>query len=317
MTTEAPPAPADAPAQLETPPATPAPAAAPPASTPPAETPPASETPPAATTTPAFSPDGKLGENWFLALGDEFAAHAKDLGKHKDIRSLITELDYFRKNGAEYPSDTSPQTAVDRFRKIAGVPDSPEGYGLTAEAMKLPEGMSFDNELAAAVAQAAHRTHTPPAALNAVVGVFNEILAKRTADAAHEVQKAHEASKAALVAEWRGDFQANASTVRHITSKLAEQAGILPDDPAIAEFIGDISAKPALAKLMLQVSKLTSEDRISTPTGFGDMRSPSQQIEDIKAGKDPTWSPLWNSKNDAERLKAYEYVNALRAKANG
>jgi len=269
------------------------------------------------TTPPAFSPDGKLGDNWFLALGDEFAAHAKDLGKHKHISSILTELDYFRKNGAEYPSDTSPQTAVDRFRKIAGVPDSPDGYGLTAEAMKLPEGMSFDNELAAAVVQAAHRTHTPPAALNAVVGVFNEILAKRTADAAHEAQKAQEASKAALVAEWRGDFQANASTVRHITSKLAEQAGILPDDPAIAEFIGDISAKPALAKLMLQVSKLTSEDRISTPAGFGDMRAPMQQIEDIKAGKDPTWSPLWNSKNEKDRLKAYEYVTALRNKANG
>jgi hypothetical protein len=204
---------------------------------------------------------------------------------------------------------------VDRFRKIAGVPEDPAGYGLNPEAMKLPEGMAFDTELANGIAEAAHKFHTPPAALQAVVGVFNDILAKRTADAAHEAAKTQAAAKDALVAEWRSDFNNNASTVRHITSKLAEQAGILPDDPAIAEFIADVSAKPGLAKLMLQVSKLTSEDRITTPNGFGSMRSPAQQLADIKAGKDETWSPLFNSKNEADRLKAYEFMKSLRDKA--
>jgi hypothetical protein len=313
MSTEAPPAPAAAPAQLApttpdapaapvTPSATPAPAPAPAA---PVETPPAA---PAAW-------DGKLQENWFLGLGDEFAPHAKDLEKHKDIRSIITELNYFRKNGVEYPADGSPASAIERFRKVAGVPEDPTGYGLTAEAMKLPEGMSFDSELAAAVAEAAHRTHTPPAAVQAMAGVFNDILAKRSADAAHAEAKAKAEAKDALVKEWRSDFQHNASTVRHITEMIGQQAGIAADDPAIAEFISDVSAKPGLAKLMLQVSKMVAEDRIVTPNGFGNIKSPAQQLADIDAGNDPTWSPLLKSSSAEDRARVYEHKKALREKA--
>jgi len=318
MTTEAPPAPASAPAQLApstptdalaapvTPSATPAPSPAPAAQ---ADPPPAIPAAP-----PAW--DGKLQENWHLGLGDEFAPHAKDLEKHKDIRSIITELNYYRKNGVEYPGEGSSSAAVERFRKVAGVPEDPAGYGLTAEAMKLPEGMSFDSELATAVAEAAHRTHTPPAAVQAMAGVFNELLAKRTADAAHAEAKAKAEAKDALVKEWRNDFQHNASTVRHITEMIGQQAGIAPDDPAIAEFITDVSAKPGLAKLMLQVSKMVAEDRIVTPNGFGNLKSPAQQIEDIKAGRDATWSPLFNSKSEADRGRVYEHMKALREKAN-
>lgn len=312
MTTEAPPAPADTPAQLETPPATPAaiaPAGVPVESTPP---PAAPATLPATPEVPKIGPDGKLADDWFLALGDEFAAHAKDLGKHKDLRSIITELDYFRKNGVEYPVEGAPAASVERFRKIAGVPDAPEGYGLTAEAMALPEGMEFDSELASAVAAAAHATHAPPATVQAMAKTFNEILSKRTADALAEQQKQLKASQDNLVAEWRGDFQQNASTVRHLTGKLAEASGIAPDSPALQQ----LANTPEFAKMMLHVSKLTQEDGIRTPTGFGDLRSPAQKIDDIKQGKDPLWSPKYNSRLEADKLAAYEQIKRLREQAD-
>lgn len=317
MSTEAPPAPAAAPAQLEPTPAAPA------AATPPAAAqavpaiidnrPPVAEPPPPAA--PAIGPDGKLGENWFLALGDEFAPHAKDLGKHKDIRSVLTELEYFRKNGVEYPGAAADAKAIERFRKVAGVPETPEGYGLTAENAKLPEGMVFDTELAAEVSKAAHETHTPPAALAKITAAFNEVLANRTAEAAKQAQEQAKATQDALVKEWGGDFLNNASTVRHITSKIAESAGIMPDDPAMVEFLADINAKPALAKMMLQVSRLTSEDRIQTPTGFGDLQSPAQRIAAIKAGTDPVWGAKWKSGTTAEKQEAYEFVKQLSERA--
>lgn len=312
MTTETPPATA-APSQ-PAPNSEAAPVAAPitPIETPPAApvTPPAAETPPPPPP-PGIGPDGKLAENWFLALGDEFAPHAKDLSKHKDIRSIITELDYFRKNGVEYPAEGSPTAAIDRFRKIAGVPETAEGYGLNAETVKLPEGMEFDTELAAAITAAAHKTHTPPAALMEIVGEFNNLLATRTRDAHAEHQKALKAAQDNLVAEWRGDYQQNASTVRHLTGKLAEASGIEPDNPALQT----LANSPEFARMMLHVSKLTSEDRINVPTGYGELKSPSQKIADIKEGRDPVWSAKFNSGSETDRLAAYEHMKRLREQA--
>lgn len=272
----------------------------------PTPTPTPDPTPTPTPTVPAIGADGKLGENWFLALGDEFAPHAKDLGKHKDLRSLITELDYFRKNGVEYPNADTAVTAVERFRAIAGVPATPEGYKLTPEALNLPAGLPFDAELASAVAAAAHKTHTPPAALAAIAGEFNAILAKRMDTVRDGEAKAQQVAQDALVAEWRGEFQANASTVRHLTEKLAESAGILPDDPSVATMANN----PAFARMMLQVAKLTSEDRVQTPTGFGDLRSPADRLRSLQDGSDPVWGQRYRQGDPA----AYEFAKSLREK---
>jgi len=177
--------------------------------------------------------------------------------------------------------------------------------------MALPEGMEFDSELAAAVAAAAHATHAPPATVQAMAKTFNEILAKRTQDAQVEYQKGLKAAQDNLVAEWRGDFQQNASTVRHLTGKLAEASGIAPDSPALQQ----LANTPEFAKMMLHVSKLTQEDGIRTPTGFGDLRSAQQKIDEIKQGKDPLWSPKLNSNNEQDRLAVYEHMARLRESA--
>lgn len=303
------------PTPAPTPPAQPTadPQNTPPANPPPSDPPanPPSNPPANPPSGPKILPDGKLAENWFLELGDEFAPHAKDLQKHKDIRSILTELDYYRKNGAEYPNENSPQNVIDRFRKIAGVPESPEGYGLSAEKMQLPEGVEFDSELATAIAETAHKTHTPPAAVAAIVETFNKLQLQRMADAQAAQAKALKDAQDALVAEWKGDFQTNASTVRHIASKLAETAGLDPSDTSIAT----LANTPAFARMMLEVSKLTAEDRITTPSGFGSLKSPTQQIADIKAGNDPVWSPKYNSRNEQDKVAAYEHIKKLREEA--
>jgi hypothetical protein len=285
---------------------TPAPAPAPD----PAPTPaPADPTPPAA---PPIGPDGKLAKEWYLTLGDEFAPYAKDLEKFQDIRHLVQQYKHFQKNGVEYPAgpDADPKT-VERFRSIAGVPDSPDGYGLTAETMKLPAGMEFDGELAAAVTAAAHATHTPPAAVQAIASAFNDILAKRATDAAAAAQAQAKEAQDQLVKEWRGDFDRNASTVRHLTARLAESAGITPEDPSIQQ----LANNPAFARMIHQVSNLIGEDRVRTPSQFGDLRSPTQKIQDIQSGNDPVWSPKYFKGTDKEKQEAFEYVSRLREQA--
>jgi hypothetical protein len=285
----------------------------------PTPAPPANPTPPAPpanpeptpTPPPAISPDGKLGENWHLALGDEFATKAADLSKYTDIRDLIHQYHYFQTNGASYPTDPNDARGIERFRKIAGVPESPDGYGLTAETMKLPEGMEFDTELASAVAAAAHAAHAPPAAVAAIAGVFNDVIAKRHTAAIEEAKQARAASLDALVKEWGGNYETNASIVRHTASVFAEKSGIAPDDPAFASLLDN----PAFARVMLNVSKLSAEDPTRAPAGFGDLRSPAQKIKDIREGRDPEWSAKMNSRDENQRLEAYEHIRRLEEQA--
>jgi hypothetical protein len=263
-----------------------------------------------------FGEDGKLGKDWFLKLGDEYSAHAPDLSKITDIRTLLTEREYFRKNGVSYPGENAQPAEIDRFRKVAGVPDSPEGYGLTAEAMALPEGMEFDSELAAAITQAAHKTHAPPAVVAAIAAEFNTVLAKRMADAAAAEAATKKAAQDELVTAWRGDFETNASTVRHWATKLAESANLPADSPFIASFMNDINTQPALSKMLMEVSKLYGEDRIAAPNGFGDLRSAAERVRAIEAGTDPQWGAKYLSKDKAEALEAYKFVASLRAQAS-
>ena len=267
--------------------------------------PPAPVPPPAP---PAIGADGKLGENWFIALGDEFSAHAKDLGKHKDLRSVLTELDYFRKNGVEYPVMGASPAVIDRFRAITGVPETPEGYALGAE---LPEGMTFDTEMADVIQKAAHAAHTPPAALTAIAGEFSKLMAKRLADNAAAEAATKKAAQDELVTSWRGDYERNASTVRHLTGKLAEAAGLMLDDPNIAIMANN----PSFARMMIQVARLTSEDRIQTPAGLGDLRSPADRIKMIQNGTDPVWGEKYKTGNTQDKQAAYEFIGQLRARA--
>ena len=73
--------------------------------TPPAAAPAATPAAPAAAPSAPvhFNPDGTLGENWFTALGDEFAPSADALKPFKDVKSLAKSYLHFRKSGPAYP----------------------------------------------------------------------------------------------------------------------------------------------------------------------------------------------------------------------
>ena len=269
---------------------------------------PAETTSPAETTpiTPISTPgplgaDGKLGENWFLSLGDEFSAHAKDLSKHKDIRSIITELQYNRKNGVEYPSGNSTEASVSRWKSVAGVPDTAEGYNLAA-----PEGSEADAELISIVSAAALKSHAPPQIVQAIAAAYNEVIAKRSEENRKEAEKQFAEAQDSLVKSWGSDFENNASTARYMTKKLAESAGITDTQQLDA-----MLALPDFSRLMVQIAKNNREDSVTHPTGYGDLRSPADRIEAIRSGKDPVWGAKWK----AGDLDAYNFVAKLRQEA--
>jgi len=235
-----------------------------------------------------FAPDGTLGENWFTALGDEFAPSADALKNFKDVKGLAKSYLHFRKNGPAYPGPESTPEDVARFRQLAQVPDAPEGYGL-AKPAELPPGVDWDDTAVASIAAVAHQHHVPAAALQAIVAKQIELEAGRAAQAKHAAETALQEAQNSLMTELQSGYEPAIQKVRHLTDTLAGAAGIT-DVAAVQQF----ASNPAFVRMMLAVSNRITEDGVRPPPGFNDLRSNRQKIDDIKAGKDKDWSEAYN-----------------------
>ncbi len=252
-----------------------------------------------------FNPDGSFGDGWHAALGDEFSPHAAQLATFKNVGGLAKSYLHMRSTGPAYPGEASTAEDVQRFRSLAQVPGegTPTAYGIT-----LPEGASdLDKSVMDRVSKVAHDSHLSAPGFKAVVAEYQKIQqeeGQKFADAAAATQKAAQDD---LVATWRGNFEANASTVRHLSSTLAAQAGIDPADPQFSDMVN----RPAFAKIMLEVAKLTKEDGIRTPAGLGDLRSPQQTADAIMAGTDPVWGAKYVGNVQEDQVAAYNEVIRL------
>lgn len=267
------------------------------------------------TPTPAppvhFNPDGSFSESWTAALGDEFSPHADALKPFKDVKGLAKSYLHFRSTGPAYPGEGAQAEDVTRFRGLAQVPaeGTPTAYGIT-----LPDGASdLDKSVLDRLAKVAHEGHLSAPGFQKVVSEYQKIQAEVAQAYQDEQEKASKAAQDDLIASWRGDFEANKSTVRHLASTLASAAGINPEDPAFASMVEN----PAFGKMMLEVSKLTREDGIRTPAGMGDLRAPRQIADSIMDGSDPVWGKKYTDPNssEADRMAAYAEVNRLLAKS--
>lgn len=289
---------------------TPAPAAAPAAAAPeaPASTTPAPESTPAASTTPettpasspAIAPDGSLGDGWHTTLGDEFAPHGETLSRFKNVGDLAKSFIHARNMKPAFPgADATPQD-IETWRTLAGVPESPEGYGIT-KPEELPAGVEWNDDRVAKFTQLAHKHHVHPDFLKEAIALDMEINGGLVAQAQQQAQEAQQQAKTELMEQWGSKFEENASTVRHWADKLAASGEIPP------EKVAGLANDPTFGRIILEVSKLVSEDSIRTPLGFGDVRSPQQQYDDIRNGKDEQWSERYKNGDPA----AMEHVTNL------
>jgi hypothetical protein len=250
-------------------------------------------------TPPASSPFTRdLPEGWSKNLGDAFAEHSPTLDRFKSIDDLAKSFLHFRKTGPAYPDENAAPEDVERFRTLARVPDSPDGYAL-AKPENLPEGIEWNDSNVKTIAEIAHKHHVPQPALQALLSAHLE----QQAAAIAEAQAAQQAEQAAARAEMQRvlgtghDFARNAGMINHMVTTLADKAGIDPMDPGLAA----IGSNPAALKLFYEVVKLTSEDSIRRPSSLGDLRTAAQRADDIQTGKDPEWSQKYKE-GDAEAV---------------
>lgn len=248
-----------------------------------------------------FNPDGTLGENWFTALGDEFAPVHADLKKFGSVKDLAKSYLHFKRTGPAYPDEHATPEDISRFRALAKVPDQPDGYGL-AKPENLPEGVEWDETVAGSIAQIAHQHHIPAPALQAIVSKQIELEGQRAAAAKAAAEQKLAADQQALMAELKGDYESSIQKVRHLADTLAGAAGITD-----AAEVQRIASDPAAVRMLLAVSKRITEDGVRPPPGFNDLRSTRQKLDDIREGRDRDWSERYKNGDP----KALEYVADL------
>lgn len=228
-----------------------------------------------------------LPENWITALGDEYAPHAEALKNFKSVGDLAKSYLHFRKTGPAYPDENSTPQDIERFRTLAKVPETPEGYALTRPE-SLPDGVLWDDTVAAELAAVAHKYHIPAPALKALAEAQVTAEAKRAADYTVQQQQAQAQLQTELTAVLGkgAEWERNTANIRHLVGTLAEKAGLDAD----SQDVKSLFASGAAIKILHQVAKLTQEEGIRTPTGYGDLRTNQQRASDIMRGKDPEWS---------------------------
>jgi hypothetical protein len=256
---------------------------------------------PLAASTPAPAPsDWKkdLPDGWIAALGDNFAPHAEALKNFKSVDDLAKSYLHFRKTGPAYPTEDSTPQDIERFRTLANVPASPEGYGLT-KPENLPAGAEWDESIAAEIAAVAHKHHVPAPALKALADAQLAAENRRAEAYAKEQAVAQEKLKTELVSILgTGDaWTLNAGNIRHTIGTLAEKANVDPQDPGIVALF---SNGPAL-KIFHQISQMMNEDGARRPAGYGDLRNDRQRAQDIMSGKDPEWGAKYKE-GDAQAI---------------
>lgn len=273
---------------------------------------PVTTTPDAGASTPTSTPpspfgqDGKLAENWYLSLGDEFAPHAETFKRFGSVADLAKSYAHLRSTGPGYPGENATTDEIARFRQLAKVPNSPAEYGIQ-KPENLPPGMEWNEGFLNEMAAVAHKHHIPAPAFQSLVQA-QLAHAQNHAQTTESTRNAEiKAAQDSLIAEWRGDYETNLATVRHLTSRYAERAGIPEDSPHLAALMNN----PDFARIVHQVSTLTSEDGIRAPSGMGDLRTPGQIANDIMAGKDPEWGEKYQQGDRS----AMEHVSRLLQKA--
>jgi hypothetical protein len=232
---------------------------------------------PSANVRPEFIPekfwDKEKGEAKLDQLAISYSALETKLGQKKEIT----------KPGADAkPEEIAAYQA--QIRKITGAPEKVEDYGLKAPE-NLPEGVTWNGELAGKAAGIAHKYGVPAEALHELIALNNENMGGLVKASAEAEEAARVAMIDGLNAEWKDEAKVNwqraarGATVMGVdinTSKLANDADFikaaLAVDKMIAEDKGLVSGES-------NATYAEQMKRISDGDDYNGKNGPAKQLE--------------------------------------
>ena len=131
-----------------------------------------------------------------------------------------------KKAGPGYPKEGASADDVAAYRREAGVPEKPQGYILKPD--KLPDGLQWSDEDAAAYAEIFHRNHVPAAAAQELVDRHLQSIANMATDGKERIMekigKFAEVSETTFQKEWGDQYDSRLEANRaFVTTRFAPE----------------------------------------------------------------------------------------------
>lgn len=243
---------------------------APPA--PPAGAPTEPQAPPPAFRDVILAEDGSFQNGWVEKLPEDLKGEAATLARFPKLDELARSYIHARKQLSAktptYPGDDAKPEEIAAWRKVAGVPEGPEGYGIKIEG--LPEGQELDKDLVQAFAQTAHELHLSPVQAQKLAQWWTAKQGEALGQVSAKQQESIAMQEAQLRREWGDSFDANVRKVKLAAATL----GLDLSDPVIGNNI-------ELGRALVKVHGLLGEDKIMRSDEAGLPRSGKEMGMDI------------------------------------
>lgn len=180
--------------------------------------------------------DAPIITDWRSSLPLELQADPA-LAKYKSVEEALRGAVHAQRligKAADYPKADAKPEDVAEYRRRAGVPDSPEKYGVTLP--QAPEGKAWDKGLVTNFLGAMHAAHARPEVVQAALDQFVSYTAQQAdrdkADSANESVADRAAAVKALEAVWGP--QGGALWRHHESRALMAIETLMGDAPAAA-----------------------------------------------------------------------------------
>lgn len=164
------------------------------------------------------------------------------------------------------PNEKSTPEEVAAYRKAIGVPETPEGYELKPEQM--PEGVTWDDNVAKQAAELAHKHHIPAAAMKDFMQFDMQRAALMNQAAVNMIEQQLESGRAELQKVWGDKMPEKIELAR----RAAVTAGV---DPSSQGFVD-----PQVVKAIVSLAEKLSDDKLvaGDQTGVSSTRARARDI---------------------------------------
>ena len=249
--------------------------------------------------------DGKFAPGLSGRLSEDLKPYAGSIRKFEgtpiqDVLKSYGELEKKLGQRVQPPGPEARPEEVAAWRKNMGVPERPDGYGITR-----PEDMPaemWSDDLARGFAEVAHKHHLSAAAANELVGWWNGQQQAALSRYQQEAVGGREALVQGLHLEWGEKFETNL----HAAQRVAGMVRLDVNDPSIGD-------NPVVIRALHAMSSLISEDRQVTG-GNGALRlTRHQQADDIQTSRtNPLYDDYHGANGPERQAMAAEQVRRLR-----
>ena len=222
--------------------------------------------------------DGTFADGWTNNLPEDSAAYKDTLSKYKsvpDMAKALANANALIGKKLGVPNEKSSPEEVAAFRRAMGVPDSLDDYKLAPET--LPEGMTWNDDMAKPYAEIAHKHGIPPGAMKELVAQHakTEMFKMEAIQATFEKQRTE--AVGTLQREWGNDFDKNIG----LAKQAAKIAGVNSNSHGFSD--------PEVVRGFVRMAQMMSEDKVGRSMGGTEFMTGAARAKDIMSNPDNTW----------------------------